>query len=74
MDKLLLDMELLKDPIWRRAVRSQGIRSARGAIERGHTLAEVFPYMDDTNLRPPGALRDQIGHEVASNGDYEPRG
>ena len=51
-DKLLLDMELLKDPIWRRAVKRYGIRAARGAIERGHTLAEVFPELDGTNLRP----------------------
>jgi hypothetical protein len=51
-DKLLLDMELLKDPIWRRAVKLHGIRAARGSIERGHTLAEAFPELDGTNLRP----------------------
>jgi hypothetical protein len=49
MDKLLLDMELLKDPNWQRAVTQHGIRSARGAVERGNTLAEVYPDLDGTN-------------------------
>jgi trehalose 6-phosphate synthase len=43
MDKILLDLELRNDPLWWPAVKAHGIRSARGAIERGHTLEDAFP-------------------------------
>ena len=43
MDKLTLDMELVKDPLWQQAAQVHGIRQARGAIERGQTLAAAFP-------------------------------
>ena len=43
MDKILLDMELALDPDWQRVVSERGISQARGAIERGLTLADAFP-------------------------------
>ena len=51
MDKILLDVELLRDPHWRRALQLHGIRRARGAIERGQTLADAFPRVDSTGNR-----------------------
>jgi hypothetical protein len=45
MDKLVLDIELVRDPFWQQAVRAHGIRQARGTIERGQTFAAAFPEL-----------------------------
>ncbi len=45
MDKIMLDVELCRDPHWRQVVQESGLRLARGAIERGSTLEEAFPTL-----------------------------
>src|SRR3989338_307941 len=52
IDELLLDVDVVRDPLWLKAVRSKGLDSVRRAVARRIPLARGFPDLNGPGEEP----------------------